>query len=181
AEGSHRHAMGWHGELRHELAFHRIGVHEHVMAEPILNAKRAPIEPAVPAVARRSVHVVHCKNDALSNHPVVGHQEGAVEDLEFVVPENVKKWCARAGRVLKQSSVIQQDAPRLRGKGRVFALAPANIKESEVAKGAPLWTVQLVAANEAEAKTLRCQRKSQSEGIRLVAPASEQPNVGRRP
>ena len=111
--GITRHAIGRHAELRDELSFHRARVHEDVVAEPVLNAKRQAVEPPIAAVARRDVDVVRRQDDALANQPVVGHQEGAVEELELVVPQDVEDWGPRASHVRKQPGVVPENAAGL--------------------------------------------------------------------
>src|SRR4051812_36753959 len=108
-----------------QLLFHPARVDEDVVHQPILNAQREPVEPAVVAVPASGIHVMDRQNQALPVHPVIEHQNRAVEELNLVVPEDVKYLCIACSGVANQLVVIRGQACEFAQQVGIVALIAA--------------------------------------------------------
>jgi hypothetical protein len=77
--------------------------------QSILNSERKTIEGRIASVAFTHVHVVSGEDDFLTEQPVVKHEQRSIEELELVIPKNVKDARLRRGGVSNQSYVIDKN------------------------------------------------------------------------
>src|SRR3984885_14982410 len=81
---------------------------EDVVCEPILNSQRKPIETGIPGVPPACIYVVHCEGNSFPKSLVVEHQQRAIEQLELIVPEDVKDSRLGCSDVTNQLDVVSQ-------------------------------------------------------------------------
>src|SRR5262249_47631453 len=78
----------WDAEFLHHFLLHFSGVNKQVVGESILGAQCKTIQACIFAVSLIGIDVVGGENYLFAQTPVVKHQEGPVEELESVVPQD---------------------------------------------------------------------------------------------
>ena len=100
-----------------------------MVAKPILDAQRKPVEPTVTAVPLSSVDVVRGKDNSFPEKAIVEHQHSSIEVLEFVVPEDMKDPRPRPCGVLRQTRIVGNNTSDFAAQGSILALIAAQIQE----------------------------------------------------
>ena len=83
-------------KLLDEFTLHLFRVNEDMVGKPILDSERQPIEERIVGVPPAGIHIVHGAGRSSSPSLVVKHQQRSIEELEFVVPQDMKD--SRPGR-----------------------------------------------------------------------------------
>ena len=73
-----------------QFILHPVGVYKDVVGKAILDSQGKPVEHRVFRVSARRVNVMRGENNLLSEEFVIHHEQSAVQELDFVVPENVE-------------------------------------------------------------------------------------------
>ena len=87
------------------------------------------------------------EDERFSDHLVVEYQQRAIEELKFVVPQNVENLGLRNGSVTNESPIISQDPGNFSREIRARILVSAQIEKFDQAIIAQLRQVEVVAAN----------------------------------
>ena len=74
-----------------------------VVGKPILDPQCEPIDRRVFRVALPSVHIVNCQDHFFPHQPIEPHKQRSIEELEFVIPEDVKDLWLRGGGVIDKA------------------------------------------------------------------------------
>ena len=77
-----------------------------MVGEVVLRPKRKTIQPSITRVPLILVDIVNRENQLLPQEFVVGHQNGAIEPLKLVVPQNMKDFGLCFQRVEKEPGVV---------------------------------------------------------------------------
>ena len=170
----HGHRLLGNAEILDQLISHLAGVNEDMVAQPVLHSEREPVEPRIIAVPLPLIHIVRGESDLFSQHPVIEHQQSAVEELDLAVPQDMKHGRPRQSGIAHQRRVMSQDAPQFGGQRRPGPGWRPEIEKAEMGRGVHLRAVHLVAADDIQANALQDQGSGQAERVRPVDSARQQ-------
>jgi len=154
---------------------------EDVVTKSVLNLEREAIEQRVFRVPSRLINVVRGERNSLSKYLVVQHQDRAIEEFEFVVPQNVQYSGLGARGVPDQLGVVDQQLRQLQRDTSIVVLAAAKVEKTKIRGGVQLRAVDFVAANYLETYAFRTERHRQPECVMPVLASSQQTNLDSRP
>src|SRR6266550_3169130 len=157
-----------------ELFFHRGRMNENVVGQAILNSQCEAIEDRVVRIPLGRINVMCGEGDLLPLQFVIEHQQGSIEGVKLIVPQDMEDRRLRARRVSDKSRIVGHHTPYLGGETGIWLLTASQIEKSEVLARMEFRAVHLVATNEIQAHAFRTERHSQSECVRLVNASGEQ-------
>src|SRR6476661_6890189 len=88
------------------------------------------------------------ERDLFAEKPVVEHQDGTVEELELVIPEQMKNSRLRRRRIANESDIVLQHSRDFAQRSGFGTLITAQIEKSDVRIAPQLRHIQVVAADE---------------------------------
>src|SRR5262249_45269145 len=121
------HPLRYDSEIHQKLPLHRCRMDEDMAAEAVLNSEREPIEPTVVTTSLSGIYVVRGKDHSLPEETVIDHERGAVEVLEFIIPEQMKDLGLRARNITGEPGIIGQNADDLAQHWSILVLIAAQI------------------------------------------------------
>src|SRR5262245_45447821 len=102
-------------------------MHKDVVSQPILHLKRKPIKETIFKVPFSRVHIVGSKYNSFTQQLVINHQGGSIEELEFVIPQDVKNRCSGVCSKSEKPTIISQHSKDLAREISVPVLLSAQI------------------------------------------------------
>jgi len=114
------------------------------------------------------------KNEAAAQQAIKKLEQGAIEQLEFIVPEKVEDFGIRQQSVTAQAKVIKQDAFGFVEQACVMVLIAAQVQEFDEMIGMQFRAINFIAADEVEGYALDSQGGGETESVRPILAASEQ-------
>ncbi len=108
-------------------------------------------------IADTGVDVVQSEDNFFPEQPIKLHQQSAIEDLKFVIPEYMENLGLRAEGVRNEPSVIFYDA-----RDFCYCTCGRSLVAPEVQKVQPrliakFFAFEMVAANDVQSRALRIQ------------------------
>ena len=97
-----------HAELLDEFTLHLLRMNEDVVGEPILDSQRKPIEARILGIPLARIHIVRCEDDPFPQQPVVKHQQRSIEELEFVIPQDMKDLRLGCRSIANQLGIVHR-------------------------------------------------------------------------
>ena len=81
-------------------------MNQDVIHQAVLNSQRKPIEPRIVIVPLTGVHVVRGEHHFFAEQLIVENQERSIEQVEFVVPQDVKDLRLSYGSITNQAPIV---------------------------------------------------------------------------
>src|SRR5579871_5712292 len=108
-ERNDSHPCHRHIKLIEEFTLQLLGMNKGMIRELVLDPQCEAIEVAVPTISFGCINIVRREDNFLSQTLVVSHQDSSVEQLELVVPKNMKYLGLSSRGIADQPCVIGRD------------------------------------------------------------------------
>src|SRR2546426_949473 len=96
-----------------------------MICEPILHPQGKTIEQCIGKVPPRCINIVRGEDDLFPLEFVVEHEECSIDDLELIVPENVKDIRLWSPSVPDETDIIEQHPGYLADQTSIRLLIPS--------------------------------------------------------
>src|SRR5438552_15799311 len=103
-------------------------MNEYMICKPILHSQGPSVKSGVRRIPFPSVYIVRGEDNLLTEKFVITQQCRAIEDLELVVPQNVKYLGLGCARITNQSPIVNQHSCHLPSQRRGL-LVPAKVEK----------------------------------------------------
>jgi hypothetical protein len=123
-------------------------VNEDAICKAVLDPEREPIENRILRIAPCSIHVVQCQSDLFSKEFVIEHQQCSIEELEFVVPQDVKDFWFGCRRVANKLRIVDQDPGGFSYETCLGFLFASQIEKGHSGLVTKIKAIQVIVANE---------------------------------
>jgi hypothetical protein len=161
-------------EFLDEFKLHSFRMNEDAVGKAILDSKRKPIEMSIFRIAPACIHIVQCEDDLFPQELVIKHQQSSIEELELVVPQDVKDFRLGCGSVANQSRIVDQNSGDLSYETCVGLLIASQIKKGHSGCSSEIRAIQVIVTNQVQNHPFRDERRRQTECIGLVGAAGKQ-------
>ena len=123
-------------------------MNEDMVGKPVLNPQRKTVDRRVFRITPARIHIMDREYDLLPHQPVEKHEQRTIEDLEFVIPQDMKYLWLGCGGVMDQLGVVLEYSGYFFCETGIPTLIAPQIKKVQSGFTVELRKVELVAANQ---------------------------------
>ena len=87
-----------------------------VVGKPILDSEREPVEARIPRIPLAGIDIVRGEDDFFPQELVVKRQQRSIEELEFVIPQDMKDSRLGCRRIANELGIVHRHPEELSTK-----------------------------------------------------------------
>jgi hypothetical protein len=129
-------------------------MNEDVVGKSILNPKGEAVQERICTVSFAGIHVMSREHDSFSQEPVIEHQQCAIKQFKFVIPEYMEDFRPAFGGIVEELRVVSQHSDGLFTKAGVWPQVTSKVEKLQASLISQFVAIQFIAAHQVDGRAM---------------------------